>query len=362
MTDDREGFYVDPAGLALPMYIVPGHGFLVLRDLHCDHLHLDGFDVGNPKAAPHPHFRGGFRGYFNVPPGPHLVVAELAGRRSEWRTDLAPGDAHVRRVDWDHGGLVPDDAQTEQNYRDLARSGSMLQAGALRPWPLASLFFEDAPEHVSIDDRPVPASAPRRFFGVTGLAPGEHRLRVGDLEATFTLPVDCRALLSCANGQLDAQDPRLATPMIRLGMLRAPRAALLTVADLAPPHHDHALADDLAALQAALGEKTANTRFGDGELALLRGRFAALQRDFAGPTLTAYVEVLRRCYVIDREMAAQSEFFAAYAAEVLREVVALPRLTQTHAMTYLRYLAEDLQDTGVPALGQLGQRLGAALR
>lgn len=360
--DEGEGFYFDRASAMLPHYIVPGFGFVVLRDLTCDGLIVDGVELADPKSAPHPHFRGGFRGYFNAPPGRHRIVAVLGERRATWDLELAPNAAAVRRLDYDTARWVDDEPDVAAHYQALARSGSMLQAGALRPWPGASLFFEGAPERVWIEGRVVPSSAPRGFFGVTGVPPGDRRVVVGAAELSLTLPLDCIALISCTGSEPELRDPRLGTAMIRVQMMRARREALLPFDALTPAaHHAQSAQDNLDLLTQALGGGGGERRFGAADLDALRRGFAALQASPSEATLGVYVQVLRRCYVIDREMAAQAEFFARYAAEVLTQVSAMPVLKQTAAMTYLRYLAEDLQDTGVESLGALGRRLAAAL-
>jgi hypothetical protein len=60
-------------------------------------------------------------------------------------------------------------------------------------------------------------------------------------------------------------------------------------------------------------------------------------------------------------MARQSDYFIRYTTELLTHIETLPRLTASQAMTHLRYLSEDLQDTGVGALATLGRKLSAAL-
>lgn len=360
--DEGEGFYFDRAGAMLPGYIVPGFGFVVLRDLTCERLIVDGVELPDPKGAPHPHFRGGFRGYFNAPPGRHRIVAVLGERRATWDLELAPNAAAVRRLDDDTYAWVDDEPDVAAHYQALARSGSMLQAGALRPWPGACLFFEGAPERVWIEGRVVPPAAPRGFFGATGIPPGERRVILGEAELQLTLPMDCVALISCAGGEPQLLEPRLGAAMIRVQMMRAREGALIAFDALTPAaHHAQSAQDNLELLTEALGGGGGGRRFGAADLDALRRGFAALQAGPSEATLGAYVQVLRRCYVIDREMAAQADFFARYAAEVLAQVGAMPVLKQTAAMTYLRYLAEDLQDTGVESLGALGRRLTAAL-
>lgn len=111
---------------------------VLLRDLTVESLSIDGTNVGNPKL-PHPDFRGGFRGYFNVPPGPHSFVADLGqGRVAKWDVEVPHGDrvVIVKRLHFDAVAWVDDDPDTKEHFERLAASGSMHAAGALRPWPL----------------------------------------------------------------------------------------------------------------------------------------------------------------------------------------------------------------------------------
>ena len=111
-------------------------GFLVLRDLLVDALVLDGVELPDPKSVDDPKYRGSFRGYFDVPPGTHTVVGRTSsGKEHAMTVVVHPGWATVKRLDLDDGWRE-DDAETELHYRHLAMSGSMQDAGALRPWPL----------------------------------------------------------------------------------------------------------------------------------------------------------------------------------------------------------------------------------
>ena len=112
------------------------NGFLVLRDLLVDALVLDGVEVPDPKSVDDPKYRGSFRGYFDVPAGKHTVVGRTSsGKEHAMTVVVHPGWATVKRFDLDDG-WGDDDAETERHYRQLAMSGSMQDAGALRPWPL----------------------------------------------------------------------------------------------------------------------------------------------------------------------------------------------------------------------------------
>lgn len=375
VSDPVVGFYVDPHAGNLPTDIVAGHGLLLLHALTCDRLLVDGVDVGDPVTSPHPRHQGDFLGFFNVPPGPHTLVAVRQDQRSSWSFELAPNTIQVRSCDWQRGGLVDADADTEQRQRDQARSGASLRSGALRPWPLASVFFQGAPERVTIDGHEVPAEATRAFFGVTGLPPGAHQLRLGEALVPLKLPEAARVLLSCGPGGAEVQDGQPATMLIKVLMMHAPREALWPLGAIAPAQADigtpapaaspeptpEPIAAPIIASPVPAPTASGTPQFLDADLEHLRATFARLQSDYADHTIAEYVEVLRRHYIQDHEMAKQADYFTRYTTELHVQVEALPRITASQAMTHLRYLSEDLQDTGVSALATLGRKLSAAL-
>lgn len=364
VSDPVVGYYVDPHAPNLPTDIVVGHGLVILHALTCDRLLLDGVDVGDPvsRAPEQP-----FLGFFNVPPGRHTLVLERQGQRSSWSFELAPNATELRSCDWSRGGLVAADADTEQQQRDQARSGASLRSGALRPWPLASVFFQGAPESVTIDGHAVPTEATRVFFGVTGLAPGAHQVRLGDATVALKLPESARVLLSCGPGGAEVQDGHPGTMLIKVLMMHAPREALwplsAMVPELAAPITEPIAEPPASSAPPATPESTPGgpPRFNDADLEHLRATFTRLQSEYEEQTIAEYVEILRRHYIQDREMAQQADYFIRYTAELQLQVEALPRITASQAMTHLRYLSEDLQDTGVSALAALGRKLSAAL-
>ena len=125
--------------------MTPGaaNGFLVLRDLLVDTLVLDGVEVPDPKAKGDPEYRGAFRGYFDVPPGTHTLVGRVHGKEHAVSVVVLPGWATVKRFDGTDG-WGDDDADTVRHYRSLALSGSMREAGALRPWPIPAPAADEA--------------------------------------------------------------------------------------------------------------------------------------------------------------------------------------------------------------------------
>lgn len=370
ISDPAVGFYVDPRTPTLPTDIIAGHGLLLLPALTCERMLVDGVDVGDPASRPHPQHKGEFLGFFNVPPGTHTLVIERQGQRSSRRFELAPNAIAVHGCDWQRGGLVDADADTEQQQRDLARSGGLLRTGALRPWPLASVFFQGAPEQVTIDGHPVPAEATRAFFGVTGLPPGAHELRLGNISVPLNLPEAARVLLGCGPGGAEIQDGPSATMLIKVLMMHAAREALWPLSAIAPPQPTPQPTPEptpeplIAAAAPSPAPEPAPggpPQFTDADLEHVRATFSRLQAVYDEHTIGEYVETVRRHYIQDREMARQSDYFIRYTTELLTHVETLPRLTASQAMTHLRYLSEDLQDTGVGALATLGRKLSAAL-
>lgn len=344
----------------LPAYVRPGHGFLVLRDRLMDRLELDGFDAGNPEE-PHPKFSGGFRGYFNVPPGRHTLTAHWQDKSTTWEVEVEPNQAYVRRMDWDAGGWVDDEPGVAEHYRDLARSGSMLQAQALRPWPRPSLYFIDAPSPLVVNGRAFPFQG--KLGGLVNLPPGEIQIETASHSAGCTLPADSMQVIDFSSGKPDFVDPTLGAMLVRAYLRRAPREALVSYADFsALPTAEEALRTAQSAIdvmQAALSGAPVR-KFEDKDLETYERAFERYRVEKSGG-LPGYVEALRAHYVVDSAMAEQADYFERYAERVAAHLKAAPELTQTEALTYLRYLAEDLGDTGVEALKARGESLGALL-
>lgn len=326
--------------MMLPSYIRHGHGFLILRDLWVDKLLVDGIDVGDPKSTSHSYFTGSFRGYFNVPPGPHTIEAQQGGKSSVWKVDVQPNEAYVKRTDWDQGGWVDDEPATEKQYKDLARSGSMLQSKALRPWPLTSIYVCNAPKDLLLNGVPVRCSSD--FLGITNLKPGLYVLESGNFRAQFELPVESMQVIDFSGGKPDLINPRMADPMLRIYLGRAPKEALIRAEDMGMP-------------------PAGDPKFGDGDLNVLDEMYRGYKNAPGDSTLARYIEVLRRNYVVDTEMAKQSEYYCRYADAIIRHVKETPALKTSPARTYFNYLAEDMQDTGVAAAAAKGKELGALL-
>lgn len=334
------GHYVDFATMLLPTYIRHGHGFLVLRDLTVDSLLVDGVEVGDPKSTSHPFFTGAFRGYFNVPPGRHEVEAQCGTQTSTWEVDVAPNQAYVKRIDWDAGGWVDDDAQTEKQYVDLARSGSMLASKALRPWPLTSIYVCSAPDDLMLNG--VVVKGPPKFYGIVNLKPGEFVIEAGASRVQFELPPECMQIVNFSSGKADLITPQMADPMLRIYLGRAPEGALLRAESIGQP-------------------PSGEPRFGGSDLAAFEAAYAQYAAAPGEGTLSRYVEVVRRHYIGETEMAKQADFFCKYVDAMIRHVGASPELKSGPLRIYLDYLAEDMQDTGVDEAARKGQELGALL-
>ncbi len=133
-------------------------------------------------------------------------------------------------------------------------------------------------------------------------------------------------------------NPRLADPMLRIYLGRAPKEALIRAENIGlPPGGD--------------------PKFGDGDLSVVEDMYRAFKNSPGESTLGRYVEVLRRNYVVDSEMAKQPDYFCRYAHSIIRHVKETPALKSTAARTYFNYLAEDMQDTGVDAAAAKGKEL-----
>lgn len=221
------GHYVDIATMLMPDFVRIGHGFLVLRDLDVDRLTIDGVFIPRPDA-PAPPFTGSFRGYFNVPPGAHTLIAQKRERTSTWTCDLAPNEVEVQRIDWNEGGWCEPSADGFAQFRELARSGQMLQQGALRPWPLASIYLLGAADNVWIDRKHVSNGAP--FLGITNLTPGKHLVQVGP---TCSIELELRPtamqLVDVSAGRAQLLDATMGNLMVRTMMMKAPANTLVSL-------------------------------------------------------------------------------------------------------------------------------------
>lgn len=100
---------------------------------------------------------------------------------------------------------------------------------------------------------------------------------------------------------------------------------------------------------------------GDADLAEAQAALAAYRGDRSKAAFDRAFAALRRCYVIDTEMARQRAFFTRYADAVTAAVERDPELARSELKLYLNYLAVDLQDTEVPELEAKGRRLAAKL-
>lgn len=203
---------------------LPGHGFLVLRDRLLDRLEIDGLDVGNPEE-PRPDFPGAFRGYFNVPPGRHELVAWLRGKPSKWVVDVEPNRAHVKRMN-EHGGWEDDEPQIERQFEQLALSGSMLTAKALRPWPRCSMFFLSPPAPLRVNGKVLPVEG--AICGVVNVPPGDVCVETPSHSSTFPLSQENIAVFSFDEDKPSLVGAPASVALARQYLMIAPREALMT--------------------------------------------------------------------------------------------------------------------------------------
>jgi hypothetical protein len=318
-----------------------GHGILVLRDLVVDALVLDGVLVPDPKSTDDPRFRGAFRGYFDVPPGTHTIVGRVAGRDHAMSVVVLPGWATVKRFDTTEG-WGDDDDDTRRHYRSLALSGSMSEAGALRPWPLCSVFFRGSSDDLRLDGQAIgPSVLP--FRGIVDLPPGAHVLEVATKRLELDLAAESATLVDLTGGDAPAiVTGELAASAIATDLLVAPFDALVPAR--------------------ALREPPAARVFGAPDFEWLREAFAGSEGAPADSSAAQrYVNALRWHYVRDDEMGAQAPYFARLGQELAMHVRARRALLHTAAATYLRYFAEDLVDAGQPATIEAGRALAAAI-
>src|SRR5581483_9634582 len=88
-------------------------------------------------------------------------------------------------------------------YEELARAGSLLQAGALRRWPQATIVATSArpeglPADLAVDG--VPAGKGGRALAFTSLAPGRHTVTIDGHDVALELPRAGVAVVALAPG------------------------------------------------------------------------------------------------------------------------------------------------------------------
>jgi hypothetical protein len=322
----------------LPPHVRLGHGFLVLGDGAVDRLVLDGLVAGD---------RGSSRGYFNVPPGPHTLEARRGGQSSTWTLVVKPNQTYVKRLDWNRGGFIDDDDASAARAREQARSGSLLEAKALRPWPRPSLYFVNPATPLVVDGRLCRTDG--AFCGVVNLEPGEHKIETPTHTTACALAPESMQVIDFSSGEPELIDPTVANLMVRTLLRRAPREALVTAGELA------ASPTPAEALRAAAKP---GRIFGDQDLEVLDQAFAAWQ---AGGAVDGYLESLRLHHIADEHITRQSSYFARFAERLVAHIAAAPKLTSTEAVRELRVLAQALQHTRDETLAKHGRTLAARL-
>jgi hypothetical protein len=321
----------------LPPHVRLGHGFLVLGDGAADRLLVDGMEAKD---------RGSSRGYFNVPPGPHTLEARRGEQSSTWTLVVAPNEAYVKRLDWSRGGFVDDDDTSTARAREQARSGSLLEAKALRPWPRPSLYFVNPATPLVVDGRLCRTDG--AFCGVVNLEPGEHKVETPAYTTACALPPESMQVIDFSSGEPVLLDPTVANLMVRTLLRRAPREALVTAGELA------ASPTPAEALRAAKPARI----FADEDLEVLDQAFAAWQ---TGGPVDSYVESLRLHRIPDEHMTRQASYFARFAERLVAHLGADAKLEATDAGPELRRLADALRDSRDGILVNHGRALASKL-
>jgi hypothetical protein len=331
---------------ALPFYLRPGHGFILLLDCCLDRLEIDAIDVGHPHHS-HAHRDVDFRGYFNVTPGTHTLVAHWQGRSTTQIIDVAPDRVYVMRLNWAQGGWVEVPANIAAAQGALTMS--LLETRRLQPWPLPSLYFLNPPQPLWVNGRYLPIT---EFGGLIDMPPGNVHIRAGRQAACWALPPKCMQVVTFENGEPELLDPRVSAVVVSRELRTARRGALISHAELlAQQDVDPSLFDDAPAANDPVDDI-----FDMEDLDYFDEMFE--QYRLQGPdALTNYVAVLHAHYVADTSMAYQEEFFEGYAERAYAHLTIAPELLKTRAGYYFRSLAADLQTTEVECLQVLGRQL-----
>jgi tetratricopeptide (TPR) repeat protein len=100
---------------------------VVLRDNFWDDCVFDGIKEDWRRFASR-----GVRGFYGVPPGRHQAITTVGAGAAVLDFVLYPGEIYVRRLDHETKLWAPDEAETAEKYRALARGGATgAMAGAL---------------------------------------------------------------------------------------------------------------------------------------------------------------------------------------------------------------------------------------
>jgi hypothetical protein len=111
-------------------------GFIILRDIPKLFLLIDGVGVK---------LQGGFRGFYNVPAGKHIIILDTySDAKVEIELDVPEGEAVVRVYEEKPPRLVEDDPAIATRYRQLAISGAMGNALWAYPGQTTDALLVDA--------------------------------------------------------------------------------------------------------------------------------------------------------------------------------------------------------------------------
>ena len=324
MNDCSTGYNLDA-----PDFIWPGFGYLILRNLRVDRLTLDGVPMcDEPELAGLHH-----QGFFNVPPGSHVLIAEYGEQHSEVTVDVPANDAAVCRLDWEAGGWK-DDPERE-GLREFARSAVGVHDKSLRAWPFATAFLSGvrAGEVIEVDGRPIVATGP--FLAVSNLAPGEHHFGIGAYLAGCHLPLFGAQCIAISADEPEFLNGEAIAKTVRPQLLKA--------------RLDAVVRGDLPASPEA-------------ELAEVKRAFAAHCSAPNAESLSRVGATLRKNAVSATEMATRAEFFGGYADLVIGFVAMRPDLALAPDLRkYVDYLRADLVDTDHESLVERGLRLRATV-
>jgi hypothetical protein len=168
-------------------------------------------------------------------------------------------------------------------------------------------------------------------------------------------------MISFNENQPEVLDNRMSMLSIRAMLLRAPREAMIRYEELISIDGLDSGPELMDKMVGLPGAPSATRTLGQADLAKLRAAFQALLSSATEARLGDYVAELRNNYILDREMAKQAGYFEVYAREIIEHVKQLPILKQTSAKNQIEYLAQDLQDTKVATLEELGRQLAVLL-
>jgi hypothetical protein len=227
-------------------------------------------------------------------------------------------------------------------------------------FPRPALFFIKPTTPLVVDGRLCRTDG--SFGGVVNLEPGEHKVETPTHRVSCNLARDAMQVIDFSSGEPEFIDPTVGILMVRTLLRRAPPQAIMTAEELAgsptPAEALRAAESSVDLLEATLGAREPRI-FAEQNLTELEQAYAEWREHGA---VEAYVDALRLHYIPDSQMAKQVPYFTRYAERVVAQVRESPPLATTEARRYLKYLAQDLVDTGDPGLATQGRALDGLLR